>query len=172
MRRIRDGAVFGWRSKGACFPIGAAEHLDVYNHSNYFLPETVGPDSAGALALSAGDEYQLTIETEGAVLQGRATIPEEFSIAITDAQGTRKLVWPRVRGAGGYSVRVIADGNASQPVLQTDTTFWLNVSRGHAIVTALDDNLFAYQIDKQRKRAGIEPGFGVFGAMKSSDISF
>jgi len=172
MRRTSDAALFGWRANGNCLSVMAGEHVDVFNHANYYLPASPGPDSAGSLELMPGTEYALRIETDGFVLNGRTMIPESFSIRLDGAGDARRVVWPRVRGAAGYFIRVNSGTRAVPPRLQTDTTFPLDLQHGTVKVTALDPNLFTYQLDKQQGRAGIDAGFGVFGAMKSASLSF
>jgi hypothetical protein len=171
MRRTRDGAPFAWRFYGNCLQVRAGQGVGAWENANYYLPETAPGDSLGAADLEPGEWYELEIETRGRLIRGSTIIPAEFALSILQRDGRRYLSWPRVDGAAGYKVTII-DQDGSKDWVQTDTIHALPAGAAQAFVTAFDANLFEYARDEQSGRAGLDAGFGVFGAMKTAEISF
>jgi hypothetical protein len=171
MRRASDGTSFAWRSQRTphgevgSYP-GVA--LDFWN---FHLPDTAAV-GLGAEDLQPGGTYELWIETQGEVIRGRATIPAEFTASVVErGDGRRIAVWPRVSGAAGYRVE-LSNGDV---LVQSDTSYVIpgEVLKGGAIeIDALDPNLFRYLAEGQTARAGIDDGYGVFGAITTVRLEF
>lgn len=168
MRRASDGAGFAWRKERVpngepgSFP---GVSLDFWN---FHLP---GDARLGADALAPGESYELLIESGGEVIRGRVTVPGEFTASTFERNGRRVAVWPRVAGAAGYRIEV-GDGKV---VVQRDTSYVIpdDVLEGGTLdIEALDPNLFTYVADNRTARAGIDRGYGVFGAMTAARIEF
>lgn len=170
MRRAHDGAPFAWQGYGNCIQVRAGEGVGAWNNANYYLPESAPGDSLGASDLEPGEWYEIEIETQGRLIRGRTIIPAGFSLTVEVRDGRRYLTWPRVTGAAGYKVTFI-DRDGSENWIQTDTLHAIPAGARQAYVTAYDANLFEYARDDQSGRAGIDAGFGVFGAMKTEEIS-
>jgi hypothetical protein len=170
MRRVRDGAPFAWMPYANCRRVTAGEGVGAWDTANFFLLETAPGDSLGASDLEPGEWYEIEIETQGRLIRGRTIIPAEFSLTVEVRDGRRYLTWPRVTGAAGYKVTFI-DRDGSEDWIQTDTLHAIPAGARQAVVTAFDANLFEYARDDQSGRAGIDAGFGVFGAMKTEEIS-
>jgi hypothetical protein len=167
MRRRSDGALFAWRHTGKSGTAPADYAGLGMIHANYYLPDATSPEGLGAAAIVPGETYDLRIETAGRVLQGTVTTPARFTISVE--QGSRERVaWPRVPGAVGYSVE--AEGLTS-PAIQTDTSFSIPAGPGGpvtVVVHALDPHLYAFQSDERLGRAGIDDGYGLYGAITTS----
>ncbi|HYW08515.1 MAG TPA: hypothetical protein VE913_16265, partial [Longimicrobium sp.] len=103
MRRRSDGRAFAWRSTGRT-GVAPGDYAGAALHEgNYFLPDVGGAEGLGALDLRPGETYDLEIETEGVPVRGSVTVPASFSLTFGGVDG-RTVSWPRVRGAGGYTV--------------------------------------------------------------------
>lgn len=163
-----DGARFAWRAHEQVIPEAGEVDFVELNWANDYLPEESSGNGLAYEDLEPRDTYELEIETEGVVLRGRTTIPEIFTVSVRVQDGHRIAVWPRVRGAGGYLVS--AEGH--DPELQRDTTYLIpaDVPAGARVgVRAPDENLFRYLADDRVSRAGIDRGYGVFGAVVWAD---
>jgi hypothetical protein len=136
--------------------------------ANYHLPDSATAAGLGTSDLAPGETYTLAIESEGELIRGATMIPDTFTVRIVRArEGDQFAVWPAVRGAGGY--RVISEVEPSR--LQRDTVFPLPSGGGANVqVEALDANLYGYLADQDISRAGIDNGFGVFGAVTPGRI--
>jgi hypothetical protein len=159
MRRASDGAGFAWRQEKVpneepgSFP---GVSLDYWN---FHLP-AAGGAQLGAAAVAPGESFELLIETGGEVIRGRVTVPDEF---------TASAVWPRVTGAAGYRIE-LSNGDV---VVQPDTSYVIPadlLGGGTLDIEALDPNLFEYVADDRTARAGIDRGYGVFGAMTAARL--
>lgn len=167
MRRRSDGALFAWRHTGKSGAAPADYAGLGMIHANYHLPDATGPEGLGASAIMPGETYDLRIETDGQLLQGTVTTPAAFTISVEPGSRAR-VAWPRVPGAAGYSVE--AEG-LTAPDIQTDTFFMIPAGAGGpvtVVVHALDPHLFAFQSDERLGRAGIDEGYGLYGAMTTS----
>ncbi len=166
MRRASDGARFDWRThRGLIDEPGTLSGFQML-YANYYLPQTASADGLGKEDLQPGETYELFIQTEGVVIRGTVTIPEAFSATVLNLDGQRTVVWPRVRGAAGYSVSL----STGQIELQTDTVFALPADANSIVIRALDPHLYRYTVDDRVGRAGIDNGFGVFGAMSLAQL--
>jgi hypothetical protein len=169
MHRTSDGTPFAWQGYGHLYAEPGTLHGISLDYANYYLPETIRSDSLGTADLRPGETYVLNVTTEGILIQGRTTIPDTFSASLVAMNGHRWVVWPRVRGAGGYMLS-FSDGRTS---LQQDTAFALadeELDGGWLTIRALDFNLYQYVSDPQMHRAGIDRGFGVFGATTAARL--
>ena len=169
MRRASDGARFDWRGHPELASRMAPDPPELLN-ANYHLPETSGLDGLGADSILPGETYTLEIETGGVTLRGEATVPADFTVSVATRDGRRIAEWPRVEGASGYFVGVYPHPSE----MQTDTFFVIpeDVPAGESVrVQALDANLFRYITDDRLGRAGIDAGFGVFGAVSSASTT-
>jgi hypothetical protein len=168
MRGASDGAAFAWRKERVpneepgSFP---GVSLDFWN---FHLPDA---GQLGASALKPGETYELLVETGGEVIRGRVTVPAQFAAATVERNGRRVAVWPRVAGAAGYRVE-LSDGRIA---VQTDTSYVIpdEVLGGGAVeIEALDPNLFTYVAENRTARAGVDNGYGVFGAITAARLEF
>jgi len=171
MRRASDGALFAWRPVVPTRPMGGPPRLwDLGQEGNYYLPFPSSVAGLGASDISAGDSYLLSAQIGERVIQGRATLPSTLTLSLVTSGAERRLVWPRVDGAAGYAIRA-----PGAPGLQRDTFFVLprelEQFSQELEVVALDTNLFSYTNDQRAARAGIDNGYGVFGATTSARIS-
>jgi hypothetical protein len=169
MRRVSDGAEFGWRSIFCTGETGGYPGVS-FNDANYFLPDTATAQGLGAQSLRPGEAYEIQIETGGRVLRGRAGIPAPFTVSLTGHDGRRVLAWPRVAGAAGYQIKLPND----ELVTQADTSYTLpsEASGGSRIeVRALDANLWEYANNPRVARAGIDTGYGLFGAISTARLT-
>ncbi|MDQ3522644.1 MAG: hypothetical protein M3434_09965, partial [Gemmatimonadota bacterium] len=103
--------------------------------------------------------------------------PDAFTASLVQ-QGDRQIgVWPRVRGAAGYRIELQAANPAERDELsvRADTAYAIPTDLrggGTVRIEALDPNLYRYITGGQTARAGIDGGYGVFGAVSSTLISF
>lgn len=167
MRRVSDGARFDWREYADLIAEPGTSSSVHLLEANYHLPDASGPYGLGADSIRPGETYTIEIETEGVTLRGEATVPEDFTVSVVVRDGRRVAEWPRVKGAAGYFVG--AGTEFAEP--QTDTFYVIrdDIRAGEKVrVTALDANLFRYSSDDELDRAGIDAGFGVFGAVSSA----
>lgn len=167
LRRAADGARFAWQALGVRGPVDSypAAPLD---RPNFTLPDSAAGPLLGAAALEPGATYELQVETAGRSMRGRVTLPDRFVVSRTERAGRSTAVWPRVRGAAGYRIEI--EGAPVQ--IQTDTAFTLpaDVPGGRVRVSALDPALFSYLTEPRTERAGIEGGYGVFGAVSTATL--
>lgn len=172
MVRESDGAVFDWDRRGLVgpvvgpAPVGYSE-ADLID-GNYVMADSATGDGLGYQELEGGRAYVLRVEIDGSVIRGRTVVPGSFEVRLQTDRQRRKASWPRVPGAAGYGIRTSLGGRLE---LQTDTSHILDPEMGRGdwlAVYALDSNLFSYLADDQRGRAGIDQGFGVFGALQLS----
>ncbi|MDP9347857.1 MAG: hypothetical protein M3P24_01725 [Gemmatimonadota bacterium] len=169
MRRASDGAEFGWRGIQCSGETGGYPGVS-FNDANYFLPDTATAQGLGAQSLRPGEAYEIQIETGGRVLRGRAGIPAPFTVSLGERDGRRVLAWPKVAGAAGYQIKLPDDELVTQP----DTSYTLpsEASRGSRIeVRALDANLWEYANNARVARAGIDTGYGLFGAITTARLT-
>ncbi len=175
MRRASDGALFGWLQREGSSDVGGYPALTL-KAPNFFLPDTTSGPTLGASALEPGGTYTLYIETLGEVIEGRVTIPETFTAKYVRQDGRKIAVWPSVAGAAGYTIEFDLDNGAiRETVVQTDTVLPLPEdlsSDGFLEIRAMDPNMFEYTADVQAVRAGIDNGFGVFGAVSIDRLGF
>lgn len=168
MRRVQDGAAFPWRDMGQRGVAPAEPTIASLHDGNYTLPEEGSGSSSGNGDIRPGDTFDLIVEAEGVVMTGRVTMPAEFAVAVLSEP--RRAVWPRVNGAALYSVQLRGYGVAA---LQSDTVVLLpeDVPTGTEVrVKALDENLARYVSDESAGRAGLDSGFGVFGAITTASV--
>lgn len=168
MRRASDGAGFAWRKEKVPNEDPGSFPGVSLAFWNFHLPGDAG---LGADALAPGESYELLIESGGEVIRGRVTIPAEFTASSFERDGRRIAVWPRVAGAAGYRIEA-SDGKV---VVQRDTSYVIPdevLGAGALEIEALDLNLFTYVADNRTARAGIDRGYGVFGAMTAARIEF
>jgi len=171
MQRQRDGKPFLWRPTGRTGPTSGDYAGMGMNLGNYYLPDSPSSDGRlGADSIASGERYELTVETRGQVLRGAVTVPGTAVLSAAAVPGGTRVSWPRVAGAGGYSVEARGLTTAA---LQSDTAFVFS-RQGSSPVTvtvkALDPQLFAFQTDERLERAGLEQGYGVFGAITTASI--
>lgn len=164
MRRMSDGVRFDWRVyPNLTVEPGTSTSVQLL-YANYHLPDSSGLEPLGADSLLPGETYTLEIDTEGVTIHGQVIIPEDFTVSLKVRDGERIAYWPRVRGAVGYFVGAYPYARE----LQTDTSYAIpaDAPGGHPLnVTAVDPNLYRYITDDKVGRAGIDRGFGVFGAI-------
>lgn len=165
MRRASDGALFDWRNERlfGFSPFVDLGGIDV-QEGNYLLSDSTTDRGLGRTGLEPGATYDLRIDTGDGEITGTVTVPDTFSITITGEGDDRRAVWPDVDGAGGYSVsRAGEDGGVR---LQRDTTAPLPPGTASVTVRAVDPQAFGFLVDPNARRAGIEGGLGVLGAIQ------
>lgn len=165
MRRLSDGARFDW-DKNTLFGPPHFDHgsLPRMQDANWLLADSATGEGLGYPSVAPGYTYELVIESHGAAIRGTTTVPDTFSIAVATRNGHRVAVWPTVDGAAGYAVNAVGDGESL--TFQTDTTYRLSPEATALEVKAVDPNAFRYATDEDARRAGIEGGLGVFGAVR------
>lgn len=171
MRRVSDGAGFAWRKERVPHEEVGSYPGVALERWNFHLPDTTSGPRLGAEALEPGETYELWIETRGEVIHGRVTIPGEFTASTIERNGRRVAVWPQVPGAAGYRIE-LSNGDV---LVQPDTSYVIpeEVLSGGAIdIEALDPNLFLYMAEDRTARAGIDTGYGVFGAITVARLEF
>lgn len=175
MRRGSDGSTFGWEQRETDREVGSYPALDLRG-PNLYLPDSASAPLLGALDITPGDTYSLRIVTDGVTMEGEVTVPEQFTAVLDESEGRIVATWPKVAGAAGYGVEVKRDDGEPHPVtVQTDTVFTVPevlLSGGELIVRALDPNLYLYNTDTAVRRAGLDAGSGVLGAVTESSIRF
>jgi hypothetical protein len=175
MRRASDNALFGWQQLDGTSDIGGDPDLTL-DRPNYLLPDTTSGALLGASDLRAGGTYTLYIETEGEIIEGQVTVPLNFSAEFIERDGRQVAVWPKVAGAGGYTIEFDMDnGSGRNAIVQTDTVAPLPEdlsSGGTLVISALDPNMYAYTAVDQLARSGIDNGYGVFGALTRTYLDF
>lgn len=167
MRRASDGAAFAWQVRPLTGDVGSFPSVSL-DHPNLSLP-AAAPPALGADDIVPGETYELRVETGGRVIQGRVTVPARFAATVAERDGRRVAVWPRVPGAAGYRITP-GDGPLR---IQADTAFPVpdGLPGGSALrIDALDPGLFTYLTDDRTGRAGIDAGYGVFGALTSATL--
>ena len=170
MHRARDRVMFAWRDLGrrGQAPVDAANAALL--NGNYGLPDAATDGGLGALDIRPGERYDLTVETGGVTIRGSVTVPAAFTLTLERRGTDRVLTWPHVDGADSYSVEI---GGVTAAKVQTDTAFTLApvpAAGAEASVKALDANLSRYVADKRAARAGIDAGYGVFGAISVATL--
>lgn len=166
MRRSADHRSFVWRERQVIGPPAITNTNANLLEGNFVMDERRSAEGLGSDSLQLGTRYDLLIETEGVTVRGSATIPAPFTAdVVEDESGRLVVVWPSVRGAAGYLV---------DRELQRDTTYAVppaTASGEVLLIRALDANLYAYMVDGESDRAGIDNGFGVFGAMVGAVVT-
>lgn len=172
MRRASDDSIFDWRnaslfSTNPTFDLGQAVRP---SRANYLLAseatEGFGDTTSRGLRredLEPGATYELLVDTGEEMIRGEATIPDSFRIAFP---GDRRIAWPSVEGAAGYRLELTGD----DVFFLRDTTFTVpeDLTFGPLRLHALGPNIFRYLTDDDRRRAGIDVGTGVFGAITAA----
>lgn len=167
MRRASDGAAFAWRVRPLTGDVGSFPAVSL-DHPNLALP-AAAPPALGADDVAPGETYELRVETGGRVIRGRVAVPARFAATVTERDGRRLAVWPRVPGAAGYRITP-GDGPLR---IQADTTFAIpdDLPVGSELrIDALDPGLYTFLTDDRTGRAGIDAGYGVFGAVTSATL--
>lgn len=170
MWRVSDGAPFAWRSNRVDYPeVGSypGVRLDAWN---FYLPDTATAEGLGVGGFRPGESYELRVTTHGVTISGRASIPDAFTASVVQQGERRLVVWPRVRGAAGYRIEFRAENRSEGDELsvRADTAYAIPAAvrgGGTVRIEALDPNLYWYITEGQTARAGIDNGFGVFGAV-------
>lgn len=170
MRGIPGDTTFGWR-EGSLFGAVDFEQGPTARpeEGNYILRDSVPGPELGFAAIEPGGTYELVVESAGATIRGRVTIPDTFTISLVESGGELRAVWPEVDGAAGYSVDVRGD-DITEPVFQTDTTFRLRPDSRSITVRAVDPQAFRYLTDDDARRAGLRGADGVFGAIQTATL--
>lgn len=170
MRRASDDALFDWRNASIVtasptFDLGQAVRP---SRANYLLAsdategffEDTTERGLRHEDLQPGATYELLVDTGEEVIRGRATIPDTFRFSFP---GGRRIVWSRVEGAKGYRVELTDD----DVFFVRDTSFTVpeDITSGRVVLHALGPHVYDYLTDDRRRRAGIDTGSGVFGAI-------
>jgi hypothetical protein len=179
MRRTSDGRPFAWHARerrGAApfdfrggFAAGAG---------NYVLADTAEVEGLGRRDLTPGDTYVLSITTGAHTISGRVVMPGHPTPRVVQRDGQRMIVWAAVAGAAGYIIQADTDRGTFGKVI-TDTTYALREDRDPESIppnprfrlTALDSNVARFVSDARAKRAGIDAGYGVFGAVSVAELA-
>ncbi|CAN5834933.1 hypothetical protein BH23GEM5_BH23GEM5_08800 [soil metagenome] len=175
MRRVSDGAPFAWRSNPTDNPeVGSYPGINL-DRWNFYLPDAATAEGLGATSLRPGESYNLAITTRGVTIRGQVTIPDAFSASLVQQGERRLVVWPRVRGAAGYRIEFRAENRSEGDELsvRADTAYAIPAAvrgGGTVHIKALDPNLYRYITEGQTARAGIDGGYGVFGAVSVASI--
>lgn len=167
MRRVSDGASFDWRHGGifGSVPFSETGGALQTGEGNYVLADSATESGLGRAELEPGTAYSLRVVTDQAEITGTVTMPDSFSITRAGSGEVRRAVWPDVEGAGGYSVQTFF-GEEQDVRLQRDTAVSVPAGPGSIFVRALDPQAFRYVSDPDARRAGIEGGLGVLGAIQ------
>lgn len=166
MRRASDEEPFDWRNEHL-FGFVPFEDIGSPNLSeaNYFLADSATSRGLGRDSLEPGGTYEVRVVAGEAEITGTVTIPDTFSVAVTDQGGNRRAVWPNVAGAEGYSVS-LTELEGGGTFLQRDTSISLSADSRAVTVRAVDPQAFGYLINPNARRSGIEGALGVLGAIQ------
>ena len=178
IRRVSDGSVFRFTNRNLELTLPPVDHRGVSIESaNYVLKHANSLGGGlGSSALLPLDSYDLLIETEGRVINGRVTIPQRPSPRLVMSGTKRFVVFSPAAGAAAYFVS--ADTELAPDRFVKDTIVELLYDRDARFitappefrVTALDANLFLYLSDANTSKAGVDGGLGLFGAASSAKI--
>lgn len=167
MRRVSDGAEFAWREERLVISDGLyGSSPRRVQDGNWLLADSSTAGGLGYPSLEPGDTYALRVVTGDRTITGRATIPDTFSIRVVDREGDSVAVWPSVDGAAGYAVDSPESLLAS---FTMDTTHRLEPGQSYVQVWAVGPRAFRYATNDTVRRAGIEGGLGVFGAVQGAE---
>lgn len=161
--RSADGGLFDWRIyPNLSNEPGTLNSISML-YANYYLPDSATATGLGTSDIVPGESYTLNIETEGELIRGSVTVPDTFTVRLRSIGEVSIVTWSPSRGAGGYRTS-LGDGTS---MLLTDTVFTLpaGIAPAEFRVEALDANLYRYVAESESARAGIDSGFGVFGAV-------
>jgi hypothetical protein len=175
MRRHADGALFDWVQVARADTVSPANFnglSDPAAAANFHLPPTGASGRLGASDLADGEQYDLTILTDGQTVHGSARLPGAIvprSLTGPD-DGKKRVVWNSVTGAAAYAV-----STGFTTTITTDTTVELAAPFGSGlseiVVTALDAGLYDYISDANARRGGIDIGYGVFGGLSRARVT-
>lgn len=169
MRRVSDGAEFAWREERLVISDGLYGNTPrKIADGNWLLADSATGEGLGYPSLEPGDTYALRVVTGDRTITGRATIPDTFSVRVIDRKGDSLVVWPKVDGAAGYAVQSPQDGRILA-TFQTDTTYRLEPGQSYVQVWAVGPQAYHYATNDTVRRAGIEGGLGVFGAVQGAE---
>lgn len=175
MHRASDGALFGWEQRNPGTEVTGYPALSL-GEPNFLLPDTTPASTLGAKNLTPGETYTLHVETGGAVIRGEVTVPGAFTASVVQRGGRPYAVWPQVPGAAGYGIEIrLSNGNSEKVALQTETVYAIPMevlAGGELKIRALDPNLYLYTTERRTARAGIDRGYGVFGAVTEARLTF
>jgi hypothetical protein len=135
------------------------------------LAESASVRGLGRRDLRDGETYTIEVMSLGRLITGRVTIPHRAELRLVEnPDGTRVVVWPRIASAAAY---VAEFGFSVFPVPTPDTTYVLPPYSGDATfqVTVVDPNWLAYIRDHRTLVAGLQGGYGVFGAANRTTIA-
>lgn len=177
MRRVRDGMRFAWRHLpvSGTAPIGFLGTLRDSIAANFVLDDQAGTGTLGRPDVVAGETYTIDIVTLGVPMHGQTTLPEQVVPMLDTVAGEPVVHWPPVVNAAGYTV--LSSLSTGVNIVTTDTIvtlpqpIFLTDSIETIRVVALDANLFEFLNDPVAARAGIEAGFGVFGAFSEARVN-
>ena len=171
MRRVSDGAIFDWQLDTSPQP------SSVPFGGNYVLAESANSRGLGRRDLEAGERYTLEVSISDRTITGRVTIPSHPAPhLVVKSNGVRVVEWPRIAAAGEY--RLDIESEFPRNYATRDTFFVLKdappggqwPAHPQFSITAIDTNWYRYSRDNTAVRAGVQGGFGVFGAMSASSI--
>lgn len=167
MWRVRDGAPVGWEALGLEGQAGLSATDLSLGTPNYVLPDRATAPALGALDLAPGDSLDLRIEIDGTMLRGGVRLPAPPDPELSRVAGADAVVWAPAAGATGYII-MSSDGHSR---MQPDTVWYPDSPPLEWIhVIAVEPNAWRYFSDPSSARAGIDAGFGVFGAMAGVTI--
>jgi hypothetical protein len=174
VRRVADGALLDWREIQPSRPGVILAGPLVTEDGNYVLPLHGSGGRLGRIDLVPGDRYEITVDVDTLTIHGSASIPDVAQPVFESGSPTDLLRWPRVAGAGGYSVTsqdyTPTFTFTGDTVVQFDERIDNNISGTGTIVRAYDPQLYAFLVDRRAGRSGIDRGLGVFGAYTSRSI--
>ena len=170
MRRLSDGARFGWRPVDP--PVEVIGAIGAFGSTgNYFLPQRSDGSGLGTDSIAPGEVYQIVVEVGAHRVVGRTRVPGPVEFVREPTDGDTIVRWRRVPGAATYTVGGQFFLTEVLPI--TDTSF---VFRQFAAlpdqplppmtvrIFALDTNYAAFTGDVRAGRAGITGAWGVFGS--------
>jgi hypothetical protein len=167
MRRVSDGARFGWRAaptEADAIPVRS------FTRGNYFLPRQASPEGLGSDSIAPGVEYQLVVEVGRYRVTGRTRVPGAVQFVREPTDGDSIVRWRRAPGAAAYLVGGIF--LAGQPIEDTVATIRpIPGAEGERLrVFAIDTNYTAFVRELRAARAGLSGGWGVFGAFTWAEM--
>lgn len=178
MRRSRDGAELAWTTLDLRGPAPVDFERATFAGAGNLVLANDSDGRLGRADLTHSDSYDLDITTLGVRIRGRAQLPGRPALQFTQRNGDWVVAWSPVPFAAAYMVAaetdapVLATGNPSDTVYQIrwDLDTRSIPARPRVKVTVLDSNLVAYLRDPSRARAGIDVGYGVFGAVSRAEV--
>lgn len=178
MRRVRDGRLLAWSSRGLSGLINTDPRGIIDARGNYVLAGNDSGSLLGRAGLTGGDVYALDASTGGVSIHGEVVLPDDPRLMIDASGGQVVLRWNHARGAAAYLVTATTEKLGT--VMMTDTSMLLRFDAPDqnqpAVpilrIIALDENYRRFISDTTVKSAGLSNALGLFGAISIAETTY